>query len=432
MNLREKISNLYWTFKDIKNISNFNKDPNCYFIRLPQRTEKIFLDIYIKAGALLEPKAQAGIGHILEHYISNLVKKELKNSSGFFARIGDNYINFGLELERNKDILSPINKVLDIIINPDFKNKNIFEYEKKSIEDELKQEQSNVELKFERLIVKTRYLDESNTRSFIDHLDKINDLSLENIANYHKKIITKNNVKIFISSSARNKKLENLITQKIKKINSSDESITYPKPEYSNIQMRIEEIKDINGNYIAMTFPSLNWSASLKDSIVLAIIVDIMRDKENNMAHQKTRETGIYNLDITYNQGVCNGYIMIKSFLSKDKASKWLEIVCNLIKKMKYEEDLFLLEKVKDKWTKSNLKYWRSNNGRFNILIDFVLNQKEIVTFREIEKLVKTIKISDIKQMAQKIFDKEKMNLVIYGDIEKKMTQSYYQIDELL
>lgn len=417
MNFNEKLSDLYWSFKDMRLVKNFNKKPNCYFLYLPKYTKKTFIDIYIKAGALSEKEEQAGIGHLLEHYISELAGKELSSDLKFSARINDYYIVFCLESNNDTDLICATEKFLEILVNPDFSRQEIFEYEKKSIINELGKEKNDPEMKLERLVEKTRYSDEPNKRSFVDHLSVLESLKIEDIFAYHKEIFTEESLEIFVSATKLSSKVCDTISNKLTKLHLPKGFIDFPKPVYSDFQIKISNESGISGDYAVITLPSINQSASLMDKIVFALMVEIIRDKESKWIRQKIRESGIYDHRVTYNQGLYNGYLAIQSYINKEQIIPWIETISDMVGELKSGKlDSSLFEKTKDKVISNMSTYWRNNDGRFDILTSSILDKEEFPGYRAVKKMTMSVDENDIRAMAQRIFDMGKVNLVIFGE----------------
>jgi predicted Zn-dependent peptidase len=414
MRLREQISDLYWRIKDTKTIRNFNKNPDSYFIYLPKDTRKTFIDIYIKAGAVTEKKEQAGIGHLLEHYIAGLINKKLGHSLEFGGKINDDYIVFYLEQDKDTWDADTAGSFLHTIFAPNFDDQELFDSEKRSIIGELSKEQNETGLRLERLVEETRYDDEPDKRSFVDHLPSVEKLTLEDVSEYHRQIFTKGNVKILISSSNPEKKIEDMLSERLSKMGLPEGEMYYPIPEYSDSVVRIVEDSNIRGQYVVMTFPSISKMAKLKEKIILSMMTDLLRDTD---VHSLIRGSGIYDLDISYSQGMHNGYFAIKSYLVNEQVVPWVHIVRDLIHNLKSgEPGRISFQKAKEAWVRANLRYWRSNQGRFDVLSGLILTQGENISRREIYALVMSVSESDIQEMCQKIFAREKVNLVIYGE----------------
>ncbi len=373
--------------------------------------------MYIKAGALAEKEEQAGVGHLLEHYLATLISKELPRGVIFDAKINDYYIVFYLESENEKILANFIQKFLAILANPDFSHQEIFDYEKKSIINELEKEKNSTELKLERLIEKTRYIDEPNGRSFVDHLQRLEDLKIEDIVAYHKNIFTKENVEIFVSATKSNSHMCTAISDSLLKLHLPEGFAVFPKPTYSDSQIQTYKESGLSGNYMVMTFPSISRSASLRDKIVFALMVEIIRDKDRKNFWQKIREAGIYDLKVTYSQGIYNGYLALQSHVSKEQIMLWLEIICSMIGELKDGKiDPLLFINTKNKWADDRLAFWRSNDGRFSILTQSILDQEEIPRCKTVEDIVASVNKQDISAMAQKTFDKGNINLILFGE----------------
>ncbi|MBU6214809.1 insulinase family protein [Patescibacteria group bacterium] len=418
MNLPKSISNLYWSFKDRKLIEDVYRDSDCHFIYLPRDTKKIFIDVYIKAGALLEDERQAGIGHVLEHYISALVHKELPDDVKFGAKINDDYIVFYLESEADTTLVHAFNTLFEVLTRPDFSQKEVFDYEKRSIMSELGEEKNDIERRLERLVERTRYVDEPNGRSFVDHLPKMKELSLENIATYHKKILTKEHITIFVSAVKSHPSVLSAVTDKLDILNVSKGVPDFPRPTYSDFSIVIDEDPNLSGSYLVMTFPSLNRTASLKDEVILDLLIEIMKDPEHKGARQEMREQGIYDITVVQHEGAHNGYLAMRSYVSNDQIVAWIQIVASLMRILKESgPSQSLFERIKGEWIGDMTTHWRTNSGRFALLSDRILNQGNVPGYKkEIEEIAASATVNDVREMAKKIFEREKVNLILFGE----------------
>ena len=50
-------------------IKEISLKDNLYFIKLPNKTDKVYLDILVKSGYVEETDKEFGMGHLLEHYL---------------------------------------------------------------------------------------------------------------------------------------------------------------------------------------------------------------------------------------------------------------------------------------------------------------------------------------------------------------------------
>jgi len=430
MNLKEKIINLYWFIKDKKLVVKSGEQPDFYFIYLPFNRGKIFVDVYIKAGALTEEKNQAGIGHLLEHYIAGQIKEKSNGQLVLEGKINDNHIIFSLTSNLKENLDEEINQFLEGIFAPDFSDENKFKYEKQSIVNETNIEQHNLYQTIGRIIDKIRYLDEPNGRSFVDHLSSLEKLTLEDIKKYHQKIFSNSNLKIFLSGHNVNKKIINLIKEKSPITLLSKKYITFPDPQYSSFSTQNQIEPGIDGYYTCLTFPGLNQKSTRKERLVLSLLVDIITSFDKNGLYKQVREVGIYDLSTDFHVGIKNGFFWIRSYLTDGQFTSWLKIISDSLNKFKRGEiDQAIIDLIKKHWLIDGLNYWRSNDGRFDRLSNLIIEGDEIQSWSDVEKIIQSIQVDDLAKVAQKIFDRSRANLIIYGE-ESKLDQK--EIEKLL
>lgn len=418
MRLDTFITATYWFLKDLRIFKRFNVKPDGYSLCLPKRARKIFVDIYIRAGALSEGKQQAGVGHLLEHYIAGLASKALPGDVEFGAKINDDDIVFYLAGDDLAVMQNAAKILLETVTHPDFSHQDLFDHEKMAILNELGEEKNGTGAALERLIEGTRYRDEPDRRSFVDHLSSTQDLSIRDIAQHHTYIMTADTLKIFVSASGSTRSVQAVIKDGLRGIALPKGVTHFPTPEYSDSLVVAQEAPSISGVYAAVSFPAPNRAGGLKDRLVLDLMLAFIRDPDYRGVRQRVRERGVYDFQIVHKQGLCNGYIAIRSYLSDGQELSWVRMVYEYfdwLGSVGPEEDLFKL--VKERWIRDMIFYWRSNEGRFDVLSECLMDQardcKSLA--RAAREMAVSLSIEDIRQMARRIFDTEKSNIVLLG-----------------
>jgi predicted Zn-dependent peptidase len=390
--------------KPVKKILNW---PVGYFIQLPQKGDDIFVDIYIKAGAITEQKVEAGIGHLLEHYLASLANDRLAGQVDIKARINDDFILFYFVIKNDHQAIETIKTMLNLIFKPNFDDDKIFQLEKQSIIDEVKKEIDDDDFVFERLVEKTRYLDEANSRSFVDHLDNLNNLNLKNIESYHRLIFTNDNVVVFLSGSTYDQQLAKVISDELGKFNLPDGKAIYPKPQYSGFEVITKFKQEVTNNYLAVTFPCPNNALSLKESQILSIIM---------LAIKNTHQDRFY---VNYHRSQKNGYLIIQTRVLNDEVIDCFKDIADMLKKLKKEGlNLNLLKTLKKKRVIEEDNDWLDNHERFIKISHDLLKDDKVYSLSETKKMIKSIELEEVKALAGKIFDQTQTNIVVYGQFE--------------
>jgi predicted Zn-dependent peptidase len=418
MTIRDRMSDRYWAFKDAKVLEQFCDAPRCYFVYLPQRTRKTFVDIYLRAGALTEDKTRAGIGHLLEHYLAALASKKLPSEVAFNAKINDDDIVFSISAEDRSILHEATDTLVSTLLHPDFSHHEIFGYEKKSLIHEIEEERNETSMAFERLVERARYLDEPNGRSFVDHLGGLASISLAGISHYHQEIIAKDTMTVFVSGLRRDRKLERCIEREVHTLPASEPPIPFPEPEYSGRRV-VAEKNAVSGAYVSLSFPAYSRTAPLRDRFALNLLLTLINDPSQQGLQHALRKQGFYDFKTISKRGVRNGYIAFQTYVSDGKVLAWLEAVAGYIRAVTHSgPEATTFARLREQWTRDVIMDWRDNQSRFEIVSDCVLDQSsgcEHLTQKARARMC-VLSADDIRHTAERIFDAEAVNLVILGE----------------
>ena len=399
--------------RNTKPIKKIIQCPSGYFIWLPQRIDKIFVDVYIKAGAITENKNEAGIGHLLEHYMAGSINQHLAEKiDDIRAKINDSFIHFYFVLKNNHPAHKTLREILDLIFKPDFSDEKLFQLEKQSIIREIKKEINDDFFILERLVGKTRYLDEPNQYSFVDHLDNIDRLSLNDLATYHHRIFTEDNLIFFLSGYNYDKKAIKTIVDYLNKNNLSKKATSFLQPEYSGFKIATGTPKRKENSCLAITFPCPDNSLTYKEKQVLTIIM---------MAVKKIHSNNLY---INHHHGRGNGYLMIKRQRLNQRPIDWIRDVLSVFESLKKEGIATeLLKSLKQERLIEEKNNWLDNHGRFLRISENLLNNDKVYLKGDIVRVIRGINTEDVKDLARKIFNQSQINFIVYGQFDGLVEQ---------
>lgn len=407
-------------------------DPDCYLVSLPKRTARKMVSIRIRAGALSEQKERAGVGHVLEHYMAELMDETLPKGVALSAKTNDYDIVFTLSSENTQALADASAAAFALCAQPDFTRQDLFEKEKRLIINELEAEKDDADLTFERMIEKARYADEPNRRSFVDHIRTIEHLSLRDVADFHANAFTHENIKIFVAGARRNGALCTRLRNVLATTRFPSGKAHFPQPTYSSVSIATEVMPTFSGNYAAFTFLSPGRVSGLKARMTLAVLVAVMRGNENQRFLKELRAAGVYYFRVVHRQGLYNGYVALESYLDKTQISSWLDTIAGYISEIKATgPDAASLAKAKNECRRNTIERWQDNQGRLELISDFILDGENIPSMDEVERMIAGVTTMDVQALARTVFDAHYRNFVLWGKDAEHAREAYAAIDRL-
>jgi predicted Zn-dependent peptidase len=312
---------------------------------------------------------------------------------------------------------------------PDFNQQEMLNYERQSIINEMNINKHELGANIIQLVEKHRYLDEVDSRSFADYLPNLLKFSLADLEKYHNEVFISKNMCIFISGHFFDKKVVQLIIDQVSKKSFSQMLNDFPVPQYSDFKIVIEEDKKIDGHYTILNFPGLNIENNQRERIALSMISKIMTSFKKGSGYSQIRKAGIYDFSINNWFGRKKGGVDIKSYLTQSQLAEWLTLISGLLTEVKAGKiDDLLFESIKKDFLINGKNEWRSNN-RFDYITSFILDDINFIPWPELEKTIESITEYDLQDIAKRIFNLMKANLIIYG---QKPTMKEDEIKNLL
>ncbi|ANB50448.1 hypothetical protein [Powai lake megavirus] len=397
----------------------------------------ITMGFFIRVGSRNETLQHNGIAHFLEHMLFKSTKN--RDTNILFQQldtIGATY-NAATTAEQTYCYLSGssdntiflLDVLLDIYLNPKLSEKDIF-VEKKVIIEEMRMRSDSPLTKLYSQLHQQIYRDTSLERDIIGNIDTISKINNKDLRDFHQKFYQPKNT-VFVIVGNFN---PILVYQNIKPILSSmkNNNINSPYLEnyhndkkiiISNIKNQLEPkvfIKkqpELNQIYLLMAFPMLDIND--RSLIIIDLITQLLSGGFSSKLSKALREdNGISYTSISYPVLYQDsGIFIIQSIINPDQLYNAIDIIGNVLSKMK--NNLITtqeLEKIINTY-KNELILSMTNPLKIltyigvNILSNenFKLNLKD--KFNEIKK----IKSVQLQKFCQKIFIREKLNLMICG-----------------
>jgi len=136
-------------------IQKINKYPDIFLVKLPIKSDYVFLDISIPNSVFWENKNQIGISHLLEHYICESLFSKFEDKFSINGRV--NYRELNLHFEFKKSVFEKLSiPLLESVFNPKI-SEEILNKEKCVITDEISNSIKKTNHKLFELSLKTAF-----------------------------------------------------------------------------------------------------------------------------------------------------------------------------------------------------------------------------------------------------------------------------------
>lgn len=414
--LMKKFSSFLWQIRDCKIFEKVKDCPEIFLVHAPQKTEDIFIDVYILGGTIIEEESKRGINHILEHYLLEKINKEFGGKLKANGNVAEERTIIYCKVEKNKFVeLAP--KFITGIFSPDFSDQQIFDQEKEAILNEVNIKSNNLERKIEKMVFDNRCNEKiGHFRSSIETLDSIPNLKLEDIQNWYKKVFNENNVKIFFSCYHPDTKIKSSINNLIKGIKlSKGEKMIFPLCSYSDKKIIVQQDNNVNGVYLALSLPWITLQEDYSTRISANFLLDTLFKWEKDGLNQEARNNGIYGFKYYLVKNQTEGLLTITCNIPADKILQVLKIISkhlNLAKKNMIEN--YIIDKMKKETDEEHVRGWRSNE-RLNWITDELTFSTWNGGLKKDLESIDKVTPKSIMDVANKYFDANKSNLVVYG-----------------
>lgn len=409
-------------------------------IFVPIKYSKIVsMGFFVKAGSRNETEENNGIAHFLEHMMFKGTQKRTTNDlyyqldqlgtlyNAATAAQHTYYYIYG-NVDDTKKILDII---LDIYLNAIFETKEI-NNEKKIILEEMRIRYDSPYMKLFRILHTKLFAGTSLARSVIGTEENIENFKKNDLTNFRKKLYRPDNTIFVITGNFNYQVIYRMISKILGNLENPDNEIPNYKHEKEIIMKTMMKQKEpyvyIKKNnmmqqaYIIMAFPMYDlYKTKNREIDMLSLLltsgsssrlIDILREKKGI----------VYNMDsypIVYSDA---SVFIIQMSIQPDKLIDGLKILFRELRKIK--RNLILKEEMKKIYniTKNESIYALSKPIDYLVYfgLNFLYDRYFQADFEGDLKKLKKIKRTSIREIAKKIFVRNKINLFIYGNIKQR------------
>lgn len=410
-------------------------------IMLPDKKSKfVSTGFFVNVGSRNEPDNMHGIAHFLEHMVFKGTTE--RKASEIFLQLDKQGINYNAATAHqytyyylsglSHNIKSLLDIMLDLFVNPSLP-KNEIDKERKVIIEEMRMSGDSPNSKLFKLMHEKLFSETSLQHSIIGTESSINSIGKKDFNEFRKNLYMPNKTVFCIEGNFNH----DLIFKTIEKIlgpienNKTAEKFTYESDaniisarfnsqSHPVIHTKIDN--NLDQAYVMIVYPLIESNMYKQHAIEIDMLSHLLTNGFSSRLGKKLREEhGLtYNIDagpMIYNDA---GTFNISMVIHPDQLIFGIKLILKELKKLTKEE-ITTDELTKLKNIMQN-EYTISNLQGLDKLKYFGLNFVADRNFKPDEETdiqkIKQIKKSQIKNISAKIFQKNKLNLFIYGNIK--------------
>ena len=395
---------------------------------MPKSLATTFL-VMVEAGSKYETKEINGVSHFLEHMCFKGTKKrpnalvissELESlGASYNAFTGHEYTGYYAKVGVDK-INSALDIISDMYLNPLFEVKEI-EKEKGVIIEEINMYEDLPMKKVHEIFDELLYGDQPAGRSIAGTKETVSKMTREAIVNYRKQHYVPGATTIVVAGAFKEKEM-------LKKLGSIFNTV--PKSKKSDKEKVLEaqkrpsvalQFKQSDQTHLVLGFRAFDMFDKRK--YALGILCDVLGGGMSSRLFQRVREQmgAAYYVRCGSSLLTDNGFVSISAGVDNKKAQEVIRAILDEINKIKKEP----ISKEEFEKTKNHII------GRMQIgletsdsIAEFYgeqeLFKEKLMTPEQIIKKIKTVKLSEIKALANDIFQNHKLNLAVIGPFKDK------------
>lgn len=380
--------------------------------------------IMVSVGSKYENKANNGISHFLEHmcFKGTVNRPRPIDLSTALDSIGSQYNAFtsheftGYYAKANyKHLDSVIDIISDMYLNPIF-NKNEIEKEKGVVIEEINMYEDTPYKQVQDIFNKSLYGDTPAGRSIIGPKENILKISQKDLIDYRNKNYIPNTTKVIISGNFN----PNEVYKKIEKIFANSKKSSTPKKETVN-EIKTKKnilIKDKDTDQTHIVLGVRTFGSKDKRNYTIKVLDAILGGGFSSRLFTKLREEmGVgYYLRTSTDEYTDHGNFNVSIGCDNKRVVEVIETILKEFDRLKKEVVSEVeLKKAKDYLLGNTFISLESSDSVAEYFgIQSVLSSK-LETAEEFAKEIRKVKSSDIKKLADDIFQDNKLALAIIG-----------------
>jgi len=435
--------------------------PNGLTCVLYQRPEVHSVDISVdvEVGALDETAEINGISHMVEHLPFDGTKEmpswekvdefnnSISGSSNAYTSSAQTSYYGHYPCQYFEDALFYLSQ---LVFHPLHTEEDLVK-EKDIIVDELKTRADSVDFKIYRNIIDNRYLNNNTPYSFdvIGTETNVKGFTKQNIAKHHKKYYVPENIKVFIVGNFEYDKAEkylkkyfytDLKDRKFAKKPVRKFQKTYP--EYSKFKMNTVQKGDLDQYYLTLTFPRPEFKKTLQTKRIklpfLSSLTASGQYQQSILWKRLREELGIVYGVSAYGWDYFNrAFTIIETSFQPQYLEQVLQEIydgINQIKSAKVADTVFKTRQKRI--VDTELMIYDSPSNVLNWIMDQENEyeyHKEFLTPTDFIELVKKLDFSEVVEMANEVYDWDKVNIGIVSkddpsEVQKKLESIWQKI----
>ncbi len=399
-------------------------------ITVPMRgTHTATVLVITGTGSKYETKKNNGISHFLEHMFFKGTKKrpsalviasELDSMGSIYnAFTAKEYTGYWIKARANK-IEQAMDMVSDLLLNSKYALSEI-NREKGVIIEEINMYLDNPIMHIEDVFEQCLYNDQPAGWDTIGTKENVLKFKRKDFINYFNQQYGAQNTIICLAGNVDNKtglKLVNKYFSQFRQSDFKDKSPVKEKQVKPEIKLEYKKTDQAHLSLGVRTFPSKH-----KDKYTAKILAAILGGSMSSRLFIDLRERkGLaYYIKTSTEFYTDSGYLTTQAGVPVDKVEQAIKII--LAGYMKLKSQLVKqkeLEKIKDMIQGKTVIYLESSDNMASWYARRVIMKERIIRPKSYFKILKSVRSSDIRRVAQEVFQNNKLNLAIIGPFKDK------------
>lgn len=384
-----------------------------HFVKLPRKSNEVFIRVFTNAGRDSENRDNQGIGHLLDHYINGGIFQKHYNLDTN-AYIDRDFLWFSLNTTKKK-LFKQLENFLLYVTKPDFTQEELLSFEKQALINEMKSSEAVLYNKlFQGVLTKTL----AHYSSVYREIENVPRFQLDELAQYHRGIINRGPVTVIVGYNGLSKKDRHHISSLVSS-NFPDNSKSVI-PSFVTVGPRIESVEELPSDakgqvliYLAMK--TFGYCDEKEKRIAVNLALRELRGHSKHSPFLLLRKLGVYSLDYNHWIGLSYGQAVISIVCMPHVVDEATNI---LMSSLKHLSEMGLSKAVIEKHKRRNSEYFKQiqqNNGEYfsNALDDILYEGKEL-NYKEHMISFKNITPEMTRRIYSEIFAPRNLSKIIY------------------
>jgi len=381
--------------------------------------------VLVGAGSDYEIKEINGVSHFLEHLCFKGTKKrptsldissELDHLGAVYNAFTSNEITgyFAKALPQHFEKILEI--VSDLYLNPIFDPKEI-EKERGVIIEEINMYEDLPMQKAQELFAKLLYKDQSAGQFVAGTKENIKNLKRDDILNYRNQhYLAKAVVVVAAGKIGDENKIIELVKKNFENTKQGKKEIKTPTQDIQEKPEILVKEKKLDQTHLVLGVRAYNLFD--KRRFVLELLSDILGGGMSSRLFQKLREQlgACYYVNSSANNFIDHGYLAISSGVDNNRVEEIIKVILEELDRIKNEEIKEAeLQTAKNHLIGNLFLGLESSNELAGFYGSQEILKEEILTPEEIAKNIQAVSEKNIQEVAQDVFQNNKLNLALIG-----------------